>query len=223
MAMANVAPQAIDLDAVTKRFDAIDSALRSPASSGLVGLPGELLDRLAALERSLAEERAERLAALTSLASDVKALISVLGSTPDGPSNQPSITERLRLLGEEFEQHREALSAQTDKFAAELAEVGDSVTKLNVNQQLLAGSMDQWRSNDAGEIHLINTRIGAIQEDGTQRLQMLERLASDIEALAESTPAPPPAAEREGARSFRQWLLGTEDWIKASWQKRSWF
>jgi anion-transporting ArsA/GET3 family ATPase len=168
----------------------------------------------------------------------VKGLVIALGSTPDGASNQPSITERLRLLGEEFEQRREALSvhvqerlsaigeavsAQTDKFAAELAELGDSITKLNVNQQLLAGSMDQWRSNDAGEIHLINTRIGAIQEDGTKRLQMLERLASDIEALAQSTTPASPEARKESARSFRQWLLGTEDWIKASWQKRSWF
>jgi hypothetical protein len=246
IALANSAPQPIDLEAVTKRFDAIDTALRAPSQSGFVEMPSEITDRLAALERSLAEERAERIEALSSLASDVKTLVNALGASHDGASNQPSLADRMELLGEEFEQHRDALSShvkdrlsvierllseQSDKFSAELAEVGDSVTKLNVNQQLLAGSIDQWRSNDAGEMHLINSRIGAIQEDGTKRLQMLERLATDIEALAQSSPTPPslpasvtlPKVKSELTRSFRQWLLGTEDWIRASWQRRPWF
>jgi len=98
----------------------------------------------------------------------------------------------------------------------ELAEVHEALMKLNLNQHTLAGSIEQWRSNDAGEIHLINARIGALQEDGARRLQMLERLCTDMEAMSGSFPG-----EKAPRRGFRYWLFGTDDWIKASWRPRS--
>ena len=50
--------------------------------------------------------------------------------------------------------------------------------KLNVNQHTLAGSLEQWRSNEAANTHLINARLGSVQEDGVKRLQALERLSA---------------------------------------------
>jgi hypothetical protein len=233
-ALGNIVPARLDMDAVAQRIDHNEQSARVPNGGS------ELNDRLAALEQQLADERAERVEALSSLSADVKALVSALGGAAPG-TNQPSIVERLQILAEDIDQHRDAAGAhfgdrlaaieqgleqQAEKLAAELAEVNESVTKLNVNQQLLAGSMDQWRSNDAGEIHLINSRLGAVQEDGTKRLKMLERLSADIEALSQLTLEDQEPGETKsdgGLRDqlrFRQWLLGTEDWIKASWQKR---
>ncbi len=233
-ALGSIMPARLDLDAVAQRMDAIERSSRAPNGTS------ELNDRLAALERQLADERAERIETLSSLSADVKALVSALGAAAPG-TNQPSIVERLQILAEDIDNHRDSTGAhfgdrlaaieqgleqQAEKLAADLAEVNEFVTKLGVNQQLLAGSMDQWRSNDAGEIHLINSRLGAVQEDGTKRLKMLERLSADIEALSQlalEEPKPSETKSDGGLRErlqFRQWLLGTEDWIKASWQKR---
>jgi hypothetical protein len=48
-----------------------------------------------------------------------------------------------------------------------------------------------------------------------KRLQMLERLSKDMAAMAGTV-------DDEGEpsrRGFSYWLFGTDDWIKASWQK----
>lgn len=238
-AFANAAPASLDLDAVAQRVDALEDDMIARGGDA----DGALSARIESFERSLAVERAERLAAFSALSADVKALVSALGcAAPDG-SNQPSIAERLQLLAADLDQHRvelgasigdriaaieKALEAQADKTAEQLADMNEALAKLNVSHQLLAGSMDQWRSTDAGEIQLINARIGAVQEDGSKRLEMLERLCSDMEALSQL------ALEdkfdkvekftklgRPAERSFRRWLFGTDDWIKASWPKRS--
>jgi len=233
-ALASAVPAAtLDLQAVAQRVDVIEEAVLASEGAG----DRSLKDRLASLERMLAEERAERVETLSSLSADVRALTSALGYGGVGDTNQASIAERLQLLAADLEQHRielgaslgdrmvaleKALEAQVEKVAdahnahgEELAEVHEALTKLNLNQQLLAGSIDQWRSNDAGEIHLINARIGAVQEDGTKRLQVLERLSADIEALSQLA-----LEDNPNERGFRRWLFGTDDWIKASWRPR---
>ena len=56
--------------------------------------------------------------------------------------------------------------------------------KISANQHTLAGALDNWRNNDSGEIHLINTRIGAVHEDGARRLAAIEKLCADVETLS---------------------------------------
>jgi hypothetical protein len=235
VAVASATPATLDLDAVAQRLEVIEDAVRPRNGAG----EAVLQERLTALERSLAEERAERLDALSALSADVKALVSALGcGTTDG-SNQPSISERLQLLAADLERNRvepgaslgdriaaieKVFEAQAEKAAAELAEVQEALTKLNVSQQLLAGSIDQWRSNESGEMHLINARIGAVQEDGTKRLEMLERLCADMEALSQlalEDQTKDETKDETQEQGFRRWLFGTDDWIKASWMKRS--
>ncbi len=232
-ALASAMPAAtLELQAVTHRIDAIEGAVHARDSAG----DEALKERLEALERTLAEERAEKAQAMSTIAAEVKALTAALGCGGAGDTNQASIAERLQLLGADLERQRAELGAELgaslnaglgtslgdrigaveSAYAEDLAEVHEALMKLNVNQHTLAGSIDQWRSNEAGEIHLINARIGAVQEDGARRLEMLQRLCRDMEALA--LPAADSAARGLG---FRRWLFGTDDWIKASWQKRT--
>jgi len=221
-----------DLRAIKDRLDVIEEAVLAREGDGA------LSERLSALVRMLQEERAERASALSGLTAEVKALASTLGSgNPEGEALDGPFAKRLQSLAADLEQHRielgaslgdriaqieKALEAQGQKvaeshdaYSEELAEVHEALMKLNVNQHTLSGSIDQWRSTDAGEMHLINARIGAVQEDGVKRLQMLERLCGEVEGLSRA------GVEKQPGRSFRYWLFGTDDWIKASWLKRA--
>ncbi len=221
-----------DLQPIKERLDLIEEALLSREGDGAI------VERLSALGRLLQEERVERTNALAALATDVRTLASALGqSSASEPGLNSTFAERLQGLVADLERHRielgsslgdriaaieTVLAAQGEKaaeahtaYSEELAEVHDALMKLNVNQHTLAGSLEQWRSNEAGEIHLINARIGTVQEDGMKRLQVLERLSRDMNALALALAA----GEEPERRSFTYWLFGTQDWIKASWQK----
>jgi hypothetical protein len=219
-----------ELQPYKDRLDLIEEELFSQEGDGAV------VERLSALARQLQEERVERTTALAALADDVKALTAVLGEGSSDKEAHKAIAERLQGLVADLERHRielgaslgdriaaleSTLAAQGEKaaeahtaYSEELAEVHEALMKLNVNQHTLAGSLEAWRSNEAGEIHLINARIGAVQEDGTKRSQMLERLSQEMAILARV-----PAEEGKERRGFSQWLFGTEDWIKASWEK----
>jgi hypothetical protein len=125
-------------------------------------------------------------------------------------------------LGDRLAAIEQTLAAQGEKaievqaaYSEELGEVHEALMKLNVNQHTLAGSLEQWRSNEAGEIHLLNARIGAVQEDGIKRLHVLERLSQDMAAMTRVAEVD----AQEPRRGFAYWLFGTDDWIKASWEK----
>jgi hypothetical protein len=218
-----------DLQPIKERLDLIEEAVLSREGDGAV------VERLSALGRLLQEERAERTNALASLAADVKALAGALGSSNSEGGTGGPIAERLQGLVADLERHRielgaslgdriaaieSTLAAQGEKaveahnaYSEELGEVHEALMKLNVNQHTLAGSLEEWRSNEAGEMHLINARIGSVQEDGIKRLQILERLSLDMQVLARAP------AEKGERRGFSHWLFGTDDWVKASWQK----
>jgi len=219
-----------DLQAIIGRLDIIEEAVLTRDGDNALGA------RLARLEQGHMDERAARAASHASLADEVANLKSALGlATQRTEEGQLSLGERLQLLASGLEQHRvdlasslgdriaaieSAIEAQGQKAAEthgtyrdELTEVHDALMKINSNQHTLAGAIDQWRSNDSGEIHLINTRIGAVQEDGGKRLQAIEKLCADVEALSRLL-----MEERSRPRGFRRWLFGTDDWIKASWR-----
>jgi hypothetical protein len=225
-----------DLQPIKDRLDLIEEAVLSREGDGAI------VERLAALARQLQEERVERTNALAALAADVKALAGDLGSRGSDGEMQGPVAERLQGLVADLERHRielgaslgdriaaleSTLAAQGEKaagahttYSEELAEVHEALMKLNVNQHTLAGSLEEWRSNEAGEIHLINARIGAVQEDGVRRLHILEQLSQDVELMRRPPPIVPQKIETPRRSStFSQWLFGTEDWIKASWEK----
>jgi hypothetical protein len=192
-------------------------------------------DRLSALEQSHRQERETRASALAALAGEVNGLgTAVALAAQRSDEAQSSFGERLHQIASGFDQHRmdlaaglgdriaaieQAISTQEQRAAEthgtyreELSEVHDALMKINSNQHTLAGAIDQWRSNDSGELHIINARIGAVQEDGGRRLQALEKLSADLEALSRHV-----TEQARGRRGWRKWLFGTDDWIKASW------
>ena len=224
-----------DLQPIKERLDLIEEAVLSRESDAA------LVERITALGRLFQEERAERANALEGLTADIRALTGALGQSGEEGANA-TVAERLQGLVADLEQHRielgsslgdrlaaieRTLAAQGEKtseahtaYSEELAEVHEALMKLNVNQHTLAGSLEQWRSNEAGEIHLLNARIGTVQEDGVKRLQMLERLSQDLSAMARTVAEEEELdPQREPGRGFGYWLFGTDDWIKASWQK----
>jgi hypothetical protein len=101
-------------------------------------------------------------------------------------------------------------------YSSEMAEVHEALMKINANQHTLSGVIDNWRNNDSGEIHLINTRIGAVHEDGAKRLAAIEKLCADVDTLSQLV-LEDRSQEKRG--TFKRWLYGTEDWIRASWKR----
>ena len=124
------------------------------------------------------------------------------------------ISERIGNIEQVLDAHGQKTNEAHAVYSAELSEVHEALMKISANQHTLAGAIDNWRNNDSGEIHLINTRIGAVHEDGARRLAAMEKLCADVETLShliiddKSRPR----------RGFKQWLFGTDDWIKASWR-----
>jgi hypothetical protein len=219
------------LQPIKERLDIIEEAVLARDGDSVV------VERLSALGRHLQEERVERTNALESLTAEIKSLATALGS--DGGSQQTVFAERLQGLAADLEQHRidlgtslgdrisvieKALEAQAEKiseahdaYGDELAEVHEALMKLNTNQHTLAGSIEQLRNNESGELHIINARIGSVHQDGAKRQQLLEQLCADVEILARASVEPAKKSVRQW--NFSQWLFGTDDWIRASWEK----
>jgi hypothetical protein len=227
-----------DLSPLDSRLSAIESALHARAN-GDAGLAFDagFADRLATIEAALATERSERASAITTLSDEISGVRSAVRlAAQNSEAAQSALTEQLQQIAATLEQQRsdlgggtgdrvaaieQALDAQSQRlteaqavYSAELAEVHEALMKLGANHQTLAGAIDNWRSNDSGEIHLINARIGAVHEDGGKRLAAIEKLCADVETLSHLVLDD--RTRQQG--SFKRWLLGTEDWVKASWR-----
>ncbi|MEO8420706.1 MAG: Clp protease N-terminal domain-containing protein [Hyphomicrobium sp.] len=228
-----------DLSPIDGRLAAIENTLQlRPMGEGIAAIDPALSDRLWAIEHALGTERAERASAITALSDEITGVRSAVRlAAQNSEQTQGSLVEQVQQLAEGLEQHRrdltasvgeriasveQALDAQGQRtneahavYNAELSEVHDALMKISANQHTLAGAIDNWRNNDSGEIHLINTRIGAVHEDGARRLAAIEKLCADVETLSQLVLDDRGERPRSG---LKQWLYGTEDWIKASWR-----
>ena len=179
-----------DLSPIDGRLAAIENTLQlRPMGEGIAAIDPALSDRLWAIEHALGTERAERASAITALSDEITGVRSAVRlAAQNSEQTQGSLVEQVQQLAEGLEQHRldltasvgeriasieQALDAQGQRtneahavYNAELSEVHDALMKISANQHTLAGAIDNWRNNDSGEIHLINTRIGAVHEDG---------------------------------------------------------
>ena len=220
-------PGHTDLSSIDNRLSAIENALRNrPLGEGIAAIDPALTDRLWSIEQAFGTERSERASAITALSDEITGVRSAVRlAAQNSEQTQASLTEQMQQLvsslGERIGNIEQTLDAQGQRtneahaiYSAELSEVHEALMKISANQHTLAGALDNWRNNDSGEIHLINTRIGAVHEDGARRLAAIEKLCADVETLShliiddKSRPR----------RTFRQWLFGTEDWVKASWR-----
>lgn len=224
-------PGNTDLSSIDNRLSAIESALRNrPLGEGIAGIDPALSDRLWAIEQAFGTERSERASAITALSDEITGVRSAVRlAAQNGEQTQASLTEQMQQLasgiGERIGNIEQVLDAQNQRnneahaiYSTELSEVHDALMKISANQHTLAGALDNWRNNDSGEIHLINTRIGAVHEDGARRLAAIEKLCADVETLSHLI-----IDDKSCPRgSFKRWLFGTEDWVKASWRPKPW-
>ena len=228
---------ALDLSPLDQRLSAIEAALHGRAAEGIAAIDPALSDRLWAIEHALGTERTERASAITALSDEISGVRSAVRlAAQNAEQTQASLSDQVQQLALGLDQHRvdlamsvgdriasieQALEAHGQKtneahavYSAELTEVHDALMKISANQHTLAGAIDNWRNNDSGEIHLINTRIGAVHEDGAKRLAAIEKLCADVETLSHLVVDD----KTRPRRGFKQWLYGTEDWVKASWR-----
>ncbi len=228
-----------DLSPLDQRLSAIESALHSrPINEGIASINSALSDRLWAIEHAIGTERTERASAITALSDEITGVRSAvrlaaqnaeqtLAALSDqvlqlaGGLDQPrlegtsSFGDRIASLEQALEAHGQKTNEAHAVYSAELSEVHEALMKISANQHTLAGAVDNWRNNDSGEIHLINARIGAVHEDGAKRLAAMEKLCGDVETLTNLI-----IDDRIRPRgTFKQWLYGTEDWVKASWRR----
>jgi len=235
-------PGNVDLSPVENRLAAIEGTLQGrPVGEGVAAIDPALVDRLWAIEHALGTERTERASAVTALSDEITGVRSAVRlAAQNAEQAQTQLADQVQQLSAALAQHRldlatslgdrivgieQTLDTYDQKatethavYSAELAEVHDALMKISANQHTLAGAIDSWRNNGSGEMHLINARIGAVHEDGAKRLAALEKLCSDVDTLSQLVLEDRAQPRRRG--SFKQWLFGTEDWIKASWRRR---
>ena len=150
-------------------------------------------------------------AAQSALAEQLQLIASSLDQSRDAGGG---FSDRVAAIEQALDAQNQRLAEAQAVYSAELAEVHEALMKIGANHQTLAGAIDNWRSNNSGEIHLINARIGAVHEDGGKRLAAIEKLCADVETLSHLVLDD--RTRQQG--SFKRWLLGTEDWVKASWR-----
>ncbi len=99
---------------------------------------------------------------------------------------------------------------------AELKEVHDALMKLNANQHTLAGSIDQWRNDETGDLSIIAKRIEGLEHEASRPMALLETLSTNMESMHRLT------VERYHRRNrLWYWLFGTDDWVAASWPSQA--
>jgi hypothetical protein len=104
------------------------------------------------------------------------------------------------------------LQSMRDK---DLIDLHDALVKINTNQQTLAGSMDQWRLDTAGDLSVVSNRLDAMDKNVERPVQLLQQLSADMQVMNAHS------LRREQRKSrFRMWLFGTEDWYGDSWADR---
>ena len=106
----------------------------------------------------------------------------------------------------------------------DLSELHEALVKLNANQQTLAGSLDQWRLDNTGDLSvvsndlgLVSSRLKAFEDNAQLRDPLLDRLTTQVGAIHNAV------GRREIHKSrFRNWLYGTEEWYSASYDTEAW-
>jgi predicted nucleic acid-binding Zn-ribbon protein len=226
--------KAIDLKSVASRLGGIEDTLQ-----GRDGGRGEdVADRL----KSLEGEIAKALSANTASTGRMETLISGFESRkPDmtGASGQivervsaltaayqgqaaaaldatAKITERLSAVERALAGEIETSAAKHQAYAQDLGEVHDALMKLNQNQHTLAGSIDQWRTDAAGDVAMISNRLGNLDRDNERPIETLNALTAHMDTMNKMM------IERYHRRNrFWYWLFGTDDWIGKSWPSQA--
>jgi chromosome segregation ATPase len=210
--------RAIDLKPVMSRLDVIEEALLSREGRGD---GGDVADRL----KSLEGEIARALAANTASTGRMETLISgferqsvdfaapIVERVNEASS---ALIERLSAVERALAAEIETAAAKHQAYAQDLGEVHDALMKLNQNQHTLAGSIDQWRTDAAGDVAMISNRLANLDRDNERPIETLNALTTHMDTMNRMM------IERYHRRNrFWYWLFGTDDWIGASWPSQA--
>ena len=138
-------------------------------------------------------------------------------------SQQAAIGDGLSKVGERLNAVERAIAAEIETAAAkhqayaqDLTEVHDALMKLNQNQHTLAGSIDQWRADAAGDLSVISNRLTNLDRDNERPIETLNAMQVHMDTMNRLM------IERYHRRNrFWYWLFGTDDWIGASWPSQA--
>lgn len=222
----------IDLKPIMNRLDIIEEAVLGRENNGE---GNDVADRL----KSLEGEIARALSANTASTGRMETLISgferqradfagpivdrVSALATDYATHQKTNSDASALLAERLGAVERALAAEIETAAAkhqayaqDLGEVHNALVKLNQNQHTLAGSIDQWRSEAAGDVAMISNRLANLDRDNERPIETLNALTTHMDTMNRMI------IERYHRRNrFWYWLFGTDDWIGASWPSQA--
>ena len=223
-----------DLGKVAGRLDAIEEALlggdgeisgdidgRMKDLAEAVALQHTTLDdtraTLAADVRDVNASLAEHAMRITRTGESLGELVRAVESLRDEERNTVAqVANLLSTYRSEVQGFVGHTNETHEVHNAELKEVHDALVKLNANQHTLAGSIDQWRSDEAGDLAIIASRIESLEQQAGRPMALLETMSVNMENMHRLT------VERYHRRNrFWYWLFGTDDWVAASWPSQA--
>lgn len=206
----------VDLSMVEQRLGEIENSVRKTVEEGLeLGPVTELLSgieaRVAGLERTLENRSSETGRTVSFIGERLRSFDEAIGS------QKGLLTDRLDQVERSLAAYVETSVAASNAHDNDLSEVHEALIKLNANQQTLAGSLDQWRLDNTGDLSVINNRLKAVEEVDQKQSPQLDGMASQIQAIHAAL------AKREVRKSrFLHWLFGTDEWYSASYHTKAW-
>ncbi|MGQ0456476.1 MAG: Clp protease N-terminal domain-containing protein [Hyphomicrobium sp.] len=222
--------EAIDLRPISSRLDIIEEAvLGREFQAGGATDGAQAFDAAASRALSTIEAQAERVE--TALADfgrrnaffDPEAIdkVSNLASAMDQQTAAfgavaRDLNERLAAVESALTGEIETAAAKHQAYAHDLTEVHEAMMKLNQNQHTLAGSIDQWRTDAAGDVAMISNRLSNLDRDNERPIETLKVLTAHMDTMNRMF------IERYHRRNrFWYWLFGTDDWLGRSWPSQS--
>lgn len=207
---------AVDMSGVESRLAGLernvqkaveDSVDMTPVTDLLSGIEG----RVAGLERTLDNRAAETGRTVSFIGERLRAFEEAIGG------QKTHTVDRLGQIERSLTAYAESTVAAGSSHESDLGEVHEALLKLNANQQTLAGSLDQWRLDNTGDLSVISNRLKVIEDVEQRRAPMVENLTAQVAAVHNAL------AKREVRKSrFLHWLFGTDEWYSASWDTKRW-
>ncbi len=225
--------QAIDLSPIINRLDIIEEAVLSNEPG--TGAGGAVADRLKALESEIARVLTAHMAnsgrmdtllsgferqkpeALGPLVERISSLVASYQAQQTAAKEQSEkLADQMSAVERALAAEIETAAAKHQAYARDLTEVHDALMKLNQNQHTLAGSIDQWRTDAAGDTAVISNRLASLDRDNERPIETLDALTAHMDTMNKLM------VERYHRRNrFWYWLFGTDDWIGQSWPSQA--
>jgi hypothetical protein len=219
---------------LSERLRMMDTQLHALASRGPdAGMGRAAEERLGRIEQSLATA-AQALAQAGQVNVDmherIKRLETQAGAQAAANAQQAqAVAQGVQSLTAKLVQVEALVTSHGDrsvKYAQQLAQTAaeaqqrdltqlhDQLVTLGSNQRTLAESLDQWRTDSAGDLGVISNRMEALEKTALQPSSTLKQIQDDIQGLSRVALAD----FDQNKRGVRNWLFGTTEIFAGSWR-----